>query len=98
MFAAKCVFVDKRLKNSFSVPGEWIQLCEHRSRQRGRPPQDVFKHCGIDCHPRPASVVVSLGLQQGGLEGVFRQTDSECASDADIFLRRGDLISCRDYL
>lgn len=57
--------LNAQLKTTFSVPGERIQLCEHRSRQRSRPPEDVSEHCGYDCHSRPASVVVSGDLQRG---------------------------------
>lgn len=57
--------LNAQLKTTFSVPGERIQLCEHRSRQRSRPPEDVSEHCGNDCHSRPASVVVSGDLQRG---------------------------------
>lgn len=43
-------------KTCFSLPGQWIQLCEHRSWLRSVPPEDLSKHCGFDDHQRRAGV------------------------------------------
>lgn len=88
------LFANVQLKTPPSLPGERLQLCEHRSRQRGRPPEDVSKHCGIDCRPRPASVVVSGDLQQGGAEarvGTDGQRKFEADSHIFFYGRRLDL-------
>lgn len=43
-------------KKTFSLKGKRIQLCEYRSWQRGVPPEDILKHCGLDYHKRHSSI------------------------------------------
>lgn len=43
-------------KTCFSLPGQWIQLCEYWSWLRSVPPEDLSKHCGFDDHQRRAGI------------------------------------------
>lgn len=49
-------FFSMLTKKTFCLPGKRIQLCEYRSWQRGVPPEDILKHCGLDYHKRHSSI------------------------------------------
>ena len=81
-------------KNFLSfLPGERIQLCEYRSRERSVPPEDISKHCGFDYHKRRAGVDLTetdLSSEEGGRHEKRRETNREIYVDSHIFIHRGD--------